>query len=202
MVSRLAPTAGGPAPGGRRPRRVGVALLLAAPVLASGRVGAQTAAPAARPSTRAVRVRIETDRATYGPGDTIAVRLTLVNAGPVPLVVSNRTPWDAVRLIVTGPHGRVIAPTRPLDRRSYRSAHGITLPPGTAFVQSYAHREWTALRSFGYGPLAPGRYTLTAVPLVEGPDVDEDDVTVRSIRVTVAVAPEGGRGVHPGPVWP
>jgi hypothetical protein len=143
----------------------------------------------ALPSTRAVRVRIETDRATYGVHDTVTVRLTLTNGGQDSLRVVGVPPWRAVRLIVTSADGRSVASTLPTDFRHFMSGRSIRLDPGRPVTLGYGGQQWTAVRSFGYGPLVPGQYTLTAVPLVQGPDVQEDVETVRSNRVAITVAP-------------
>lgn len=144
---------------------------------------------AVAPSTRAVHVRIETARASYSTSDTIAVRLTLTNTGAVPLEVSGTPPWRAVQLIVTGADGRPVTPSMPKDFRHFISTRTLVMDPAKPIVLGYGGQRWTALQSFGYGPLAPGQYTLTAVPLVQGPAVDEDIMTVRSNQVTVTITP-------------
>ena len=80
-------------------------------------------------------------------------------------------------------------PTLPLDFRHFMSGRPFTLDPHDPLVLSYGPEVWVRLRSFGYAPLAPGRYTLTAIPLAGGPDVQADFTTVRSNRPTITVGP-------------
>lgn len=94
---------------------------------------------------------------------------------------------------MTGADGRPVPPTLPLDFRHFVSGRPRTLEPREPLVLSYGPETWVSLRSFGHAPLAPGRYTRTAIPLVEGPDVQADVKTVRSDQQPITVSPEPTR---------
>jgi hypothetical protein len=73
-------------------------------------------------SAKDVHLLIETDRTTYTLGDTVRLRLSLINTSDKPIQFTPFGPWDMARLIITGPDGKVI-PTGD-SRRLLRPASG------------------------------------------------------------------------------
>jgi hypothetical protein len=140
-------------------------------------------------SARDVHARVETDRATYRVGDTVAVRIALTNVGEAPVTFTQWAPWHIVRLVVSDEQGRLVAPAYPVYGEDAISTHRGTFAPGDTVVWTWKRQAWFDLRRWGYDLRAPGRYTIAGVPLVYGPDLAPDLDTVRSNRVTITVAP-------------
>lgn len=154
------------------------------PFVASG-LGAQ----APSDDGRYVRMRIETDRATYRAGDSIAIRIAFTNTASTPIRYVAIPAWDSSRLRVTDDGGRVVAPTSPPSAYGVISTIRATLPGGVTRVRKWLPGgEWADLRRWGYGTLGPGRYTIEGAPLLHDLGV-APDTTLRSNRVTITVAP-------------
>lgn len=134
-----------------------------------------------------VRLRIETDRAVYRAGDSVAIRLAFTNTAATALRYVPRPVWSESRLVVTDSSGRAVAPVGP--RHGYHQISTITstLPGGVTRVRTFGG-EWIDLRRWGYDLLKPGRYTIEGAPLLTIPGA-RADTTLRSNRVTITVTP-------------
>jgi hypothetical protein len=143
---------------------------------------------ASRRSGRDVHLRIETNQAAYHVGDSIAVRLTLRNISASPVRFVADPPVVQARLQVYDGEGRLVEPTlpRPLQRSSGRP---VTLKAGGSMTLGSNDQAWLNLRDWGYDLRTPGRYTITGLPGVVGPELDPDYATVRSNKATFTIRP-------------
>jgi hypothetical protein len=138
---------------------------------------------------RYVRLRIETDRATYRAGDSIAVRVAFTNTARGPIRYVPIPPWYSSRLRVTDDRGRIVPLTSEPTAFSMISTIRATLPGGVTRVRkSPSGGEWADLRRWGYSALRPGRYTIEGAPLINDLGV-RADTTLRSNRVTITITP-------------
>lgn len=137
---------------------------------------------------RSVRLDIAADRATYGAGDSVSVRLQILNTAGVPITFVRYPPWAEVRLTVTDSAGRIVPPAKSPAPIYMVSSRQIILPAGAAQVPSWNNQEWFSLRMWGYVLPGPGRYTIVGAPdlSIVGASLD---TTSRSNRVTITVAP-------------
>jgi hypothetical protein len=130
------------------------------------------------PATTPVRsgivgVRLAIDRPIYHVGDTIRVRVTLVNRSSQPLDTSFSPPWALTKINVFDAKGRLLEATQPSAWCGGCIARNIALqlPPRKPVVVEYYDRDkhwaledWADLREWGYDLNRPGQYTLAASP--------------------------------------
>ncbi len=155
-------------------------------VLAAARMSAQEPG---RRSARDVHLGIETDRPTYRVGDSIAVRLTLRNGSSAPVRYVSDPPVVQARLRVYDADGSQVEPAFSHARQAYQSGRPVTLGAGGAVTLKWQGQEWLNLRDWGYDLRVPGRYTITGLPGVVGPELTPDYETVRSNRATITILP-------------
>jgi hypothetical protein len=138
---------------------------------------------------RSVRLRIETDRATYRATDSIAVRIAFTKTGSTPIRHLALPVWRSARLRVSDDSGRVVPTISEPSAFSSTNSIKSTLVPGSTWVRDAGPGGgWTDLRRWGYGTLKPGRYTIEGAPLLADVGV-APDTTLRSNRVTITVTP-------------
>ena len=152
--------------------------------LAPGSLHAQRAVPQATD----VHARIETDRARYRLGDSIAVRVSLVNMSASEVAFVPLPPWYMVYLVIAREDGKVV------ERGTFGGGGGTTGQP--TFLRSHETRtwdwqghQWLSLEHWGYRLTEPGRYTVVGIPQIAGPNFKADAVTPRSNKVTITVVP-------------
>jgi hypothetical protein len=137
-----------------------------------------------------VHAHLETDRPTYQLGDSIGIRIALVSRAAVPLDFTTMAAWHLVDLVVTDSTGRRVAPASPVDNADTFRHNRFTLPARATVPWALGPgRRWVALRHWGYELRVPGRYTIAAIPLVAGPNLEPDLATVRSNQVTITITP-------------
>jgi hypothetical protein len=141
--------------------------------------------PAGTP--RSVRLDIATDRTSYGAGDSVSVRLQVLNSGGVPITFMRYPPWAEVRLTLTDSAGRIVPPAKSPAPIYMVSSRKVTLAAGATRVSSWNDRQWFSLRMWGYVLPEPGRYTIVGAPDL-GIVGAKLDTASRSNRVTFTVA--------------
>lgn len=135
---------------------------------------------------RGARLRIETSRSTYHSGDSIAVRLTLINPSSQPLKVLHLTPMAIASLVVMDAAGREIEPTA-ATAFHFSSGPPSILAPNSEVTIRGRGGEWVNLRDWGYDLRSPGEYTIVGTPLVEQPSPKIEAKRVRSDAATFTI---------------
>lgn len=161
-----------------------VVLPMAFIVLASSSLSAQ--APGGR-SARDVRLRIETNRQTYRVGDSITVRLTLLNASSDTVRFLAGIPVRQARLRLCDAKGVEVKPVLNPASQDIVSRSILNLKPSGEMTMSWGGRAWLNLRDWGYDLRAPGRYTIVGIPAVASQDLAPDLATARSNRAEFTI---------------
>jgi hypothetical protein len=152
-----------------------------------------------RHSARDVRLRIETDQAAggvrdttqaaYRTGDSIAVRLTLLNSSSQDLKIFPTGHTGLAKLVVYDASGHKVEPTVSPARLFWSSGPPRILKPQAEMTVRGQKGEWLKLRDWGYDLRSSGKYTIVGIPLVGGPNVETDAKTVRSHEATFTIEP-------------
>lgn len=185
-------------------------LMVAAMLLAQPARSATPQPPIApsEPPNRAgiIAVRIATDRATYGIGDHIKLRITLINRGAQELNVDRLPPYALTEVEVVDAQGRTVAPNASPDCDGcVTRAIGLPLPPGEPVVVGFfdpdnhwAPAEWANIRHWGYQIKQSGHYTIWVVPYLRaiGTGVDQFLTSPadksNAVHITVVRGPVSG----------
>ncbi len=140
-----------------------------------------------------LRLLIETDRTTYRLGDSIRVRLTLVNSSSRRIVIPVLDAQSMAALLIHDATGRKVAPTVS-DSRRPTSGPPIPLEPlkpQEEMVLKWAHSKWVNLREFGYELEFPGCYAISGFPLLAPPHrnlrVDPDRSLLKYNEVALTI---------------
>ena len=142
-----------------------------------------------RHSARDVRLRIETDQAAYRTGDSIAVRLTLLNSSSQDLKIFPTGHTGLAKLVVYDASGHKVEPTVSPARLFWSSGPPRILKPQAEMTVRGQKGEWLKLRDWGYDLRSSGKYTIVGIPLVGGPNVETDAKTARSNEATFTIEP-------------
>jgi hypothetical protein len=70
---------------------------------------------------------------------------------------------------------------------NYISTHGLVLGAGKKFTLSWQGQDWSDLRTWGYGSLASGRYTIEGVPIITGQYRKPQEGTQASNKVEIII---------------
>jgi hypothetical protein len=157
-------------------------------ILLSAATGAH-AQEIARQGAPGMHVRIETDRETYRVGEPISVQLTLQNRSAHKIEYVGGSPAGFADLVIHDASGRKVEPSLP---PAWQIASGPfrTLMPQEEFrIGARGKGAWIDLKVWGYELRSPGKYTITRIPMVGGPNTEPNSKTVRSNEVTVTIEP-------------
>jgi hypothetical protein len=138
---------------------------------------------------RDVHLLIDNERTAYRVGDTIRVRVSMVNTSDQRILYFPQGDQYDTEFIVRGPDGQVVKPTgQKAPPIATSGAPSLLLPHQRAPAQ-WAPDEWQHLSDWGYQLRTPGRYTIRGLPRLGGPELESDNRTVRSNSVTITLRP-------------
>jgi hypothetical protein len=138
------------------------------------------------PRARDVRLLIETDRTIYRVGDTIRVRVSMVNTSDQRILFY--ADGTETELIVRATDGQVVRPGGQQMPASTSGMPAQLLPHQTA-PWGWREDDWQYLSDWGFQLRTPGRYTLRGLPRLSYPGLVPDHKTVRSNTVTITITP-------------
>jgi len=166
----------------RRQILLGVFLLLP---LAAEALVAQQAPGHGKPQRRArdVHLLIETDRTIYRVGDTIRVRVSMINTSDQRILFFSA--GDDTELIVWAADGQVVKRGKQMPA-STSGMPAVLLPHQTA-PWGWREDDWQYLSDWGIQLRTPGRYTIRGLPRLTYPGLEPDHETVRSNTVTITI---------------
>jgi hypothetical protein len=136
-------------------------------------------------SARDVNVRVETDRPTYGVGDSIRVRLTLRNGSAKPVRIPSVSPMSLIRLRVYDAAGNQV---KLATSKSPAIDGGSDWPLGAGsdvILKDWHGHYWLNLRDWGYDLREPGRYSIVGIPWFVNPEITPDSETARAVLMIV-----------------
>lgn len=123
---------------------------------------------------RIIEIKITSDRSVYNIGDSIKLRLTLINRSAQELYVpGNPPPYEITKLQVLDERGHALLPTEKSTTFLTRlgKPRVTPLPPYKLVVlqfddpdHNWQLNEWADIRHWGYKIKRPGNYTIFASP--------------------------------------
>lgn len=132
-------------------------------------------------------VQIQSDRATYDPGDSIKLRVSIRNLSSQTLNVFNGSPWHEIDIVVIDRSGNKIERTGPRDSTTYKGLLGggaREIAPGQLVTFQWNGQAWSDLGHWGFNLSRSGTYTVRAVPQLSG-FLHTSDYTAQPGRFTV-----------------
>jgi hypothetical protein len=135
---------------------------------------------------RDVHLLIETDRTIYRVGDTIRVRVSMVNTSDQRILFF--ADGTETELIVRAADGQVVKPGGQQMPASTSGMPAMLLPHQTA-PWGWREDDWQYLSDWGFQLQTPGRYTIRGLPRLTYPGLEPDHETVRSNTVTITLTP-------------
>jgi hypothetical protein len=149
-----------------------------------------------------VAINIQASQQTYRARDTIQLRVGLKNLTSSTYAFYNGAPWRLANLVLSDEQGHVI-PHADGDSEVHGIITILVVNPGQTQWLEKSGTDWTSLRSWGYGDIAPGTYTVSAIPVVRGwlynpaahtatsaqGEFITDAKTMNSNRVTIQIVP-------------
>jgi hypothetical protein len=126
---------------------------------------AQSAPPTPRVVQGAIALSIVTDKARYGIGEPILLKVAMKNGTGNNYAIVSRYVTEMVALTIRDTSGQVILRQAPPQSPGYPTMPvAVDFPRGASqTLIGVNQQEWQSLSSWGYGSLAPGRYTITGV---------------------------------------
>jgi hypothetical protein len=137
-----------------------------------------------QPRARDVHLLIKTDRALYRVGDTIRVRVSMVNTSDQRILFFPGG-GDETELIVWAADGHIVGRGTPMPS-STSGMPALLLPYQTA-PWGWREHGWQYLSDWGIQLRSPGRYTIRGLPRLTYPGLEPDHETVRSNTVTITI---------------
>ena len=133
-------------------------------------------------------VHLETQERAYRVNQPVLIKMELVNKSDDLLAVVPEAPWYITDLVVHDRRGSVVQPTT--KKFPARGSPGSFLmqPHSTQLLRwgnlNNEPEEWVDLGKWGYAPLPPGEYTITAIPTPDAavnptPNADAEHIAPR-----------------------
>jgi hypothetical protein len=158
-------------------------------LLVSGLVWASSLTAQTNFGASDVHLRIETERSTYRAGDSIRVRLTLLNLSGSDIQYWSEAPKHLARLRVLNGGGSPVDTISTGSQGYVGNSRKVTMKSGAESTLRWVDGEWINLRDWGYELRTPDQYVIVGVPGIAGPNLQQDLDTPRSNEVTITIEP-------------